>query len=104
MRTGLRLCNASEARRPAAGSTRRGFRAMEHWQSQGIATVADRPLTLDEARKTGRLRDFVRQQERWEKDNGYSGADSRELEKGLERLSKEPQPRGRTSRSRGGGD
>lgn len=61
-------------------------------------------LTLEKARRTGRLRDFVRQQERWERENGYDGADTDELELGLERLAKAPQSAGRTSRSRDGDD
>lgn len=60
-------------------------------------------LTLAEARRTGRLRDFVRQQQRWEEENGLKGADTDELERGLAAASKEPRPKGRTSRSRGGG-
>lgn len=57
-------------------------------------------LSLSTAIAEGRLDEFIRQQERWEKEHGYDGADTDELEGGLERLSKEPLPEGRTSRSR----
>lgn len=57
-------------------------------------------LTLDEARREGRLREFIRQQERWERENGYAGADKRVLERGLEAAAKAQRPKDRTSRSR----
>lgn len=53
-------------------------------------------LTLEQARKEGRLADFVRQQERWEAGNGHSGADPDQLDKGLEALATEPPPEDRT--------
>jgi hypothetical protein len=66
-------------------------------------TAPSKRLTLIEARANGRLADFVRQQEVWELENGYAGADRKELEAGLAATIKAPQPEGRTSRSRGRG-
>ena len=66
--------------------------------------MIEKPLTLEKARKTNRLGDFIRQQEHWERENGYNGADADELECGLEGLAKEPQPADRTLRSRDGDD
>lgn len=57
-------------------------------------------LTLAEALKSGRLRDFITQEEK----RGIGPADRKKLDKAIERLATQPRSAGRTSRSafRGG--
>ena len=57
-------------------------------------------LTLSEALKTGRLREFVKQEEA----RGIGPADSKEVEAAIKRLATTPlKSKGRTSRSSSGG-
>ncbi len=61
--------------------------------------MVSRRLTLREAQETGRLRDFIRQEER----RGTGSADASDLESALARIIKSPRSTDRTSRSRGRG-
>lgn len=52
-------------------------------------------LTLSKALKTGRLQEFVRQEEK----RGIGPADRKKLEAAIRRLATQPQSKDRTSRS-----
>ena len=53
-------------------------------------------LSLERAREEGRLDEFIRQQERWENEHDYRGADADELEDGLKAHATAPPPEDRT--------
>ena len=61
--------------------------------------MVSRRLTLREAQETGRLRDFIRQEER----RGTGSADASDLESVLARIIKPLRSEDRTSRSPGRG-
>lgn len=59
-------------------------------------------LTLKNAREKNQLADFVSQQEAWEAEHGFDGANRKELEEALARPLRSTQSEDRTSRSSDG--
>ena len=61
-------------------------------------------LTLEKARREGRLNEFIRQQEKWLRGEGYDPAKVKDFERLAEALITAPPPEDQTSRSRDGDD